>query len=593
MGNRPFTLPTGKSSISAEVNDKVILKNRFSGKVLFRSYFYRLVTGDISMLETVNNKWFIDELLNYARVNCDIIFLPSLKRIASSTLFSESKRQQASEIMEIIEEKDLAAVRENSTPPKTEKEKIEYARRILNGARYPQTTEILRLLRDKSIVLKKMALYLIGKFKMSDMIPEVCECLNMPGLEEDAFSVIQSLGNDAGDELNRFFLASSGNLTTSKAVLRLFAMNCREQNLPFIVERLLWSNSRYLKELSLNELIKCHYRPNGDEKERLQLLLYELFDLMAWILSARESLLTAGDNVLLTEINKEYSRWKHFLMKLLVLTYEGSTGTGVIKMTTDKKDEVSMIMPDLVEIVFGDQVILKQNEAPDPGTEKKRLKKLKRYFPGEIPQYKVLLDDIINYDYNLIGVWTKACTIHNIQKVEDGDLCESITALLFSPDNLLREEAARLLFRSGKELYKMASERISEPDRTELNNIVSGKSDDNELIFEKVKFLSGCFAGIQEDQLISMAGKMLFIKSGQYDLLNDSPEFFLWTLPQDKQKGALFTHYEGDDISNILKNAGNMNTSFYVLPMNAVEEFRFQYPESSVTILEYIDKHEE
>ena len=72
----------------------------------------------------------------------------------------------------------------------------------------------------------------------------------------------------------------------------------------------------------------------------------------------------------------------------------------------------------------------------------------------EIPDYKSLLEDIINCDYNLISVWTKACTLKSITEIEEEDLAESVVALLFSPEQILREESARLIARSGRELYR-------------------------------------------------------------------------------------------------------------------------------------------
>ena len=62
---------------------------------------------------------------------------------------------------------------------------------MLSGTRMPQTTEILRLLRDNSIESKRYAIFMIGKFRITDMLPEVCECLNLQGLETDAYTVLE------------------------------------------------------------------------------------------------------------------------------------------------------------------------------------------------------------------------------------------------------------------------------------------------------------------------------------------------------------------------------------------------------------------
>ena len=97
------------------------------------------------------------------------------------------------------------------------------AKKVLSETRMPQTTEILRLLRDKSLESKRLAIYMIGKFRLSDMLPEVCECLNIPGLETDTEAVLSAFGNNAEEELIRFYLVSSGNINTSKTILRLLS----------------------------------------------------------------------------------------------------------------------------------------------------------------------------------------------------------------------------------------------------------------------------------------------------------------------------------------------------------------------------------
>ena len=44
------------------------------------------------------------------------------------------------------------------------------------------------------------------------MIQDVCECLNVHGLEDDAYSVILSFGSAAEKEVDRYYLKASGNI---------------------------------------------------------------------------------------------------------------------------------------------------------------------------------------------------------------------------------------------------------------------------------------------------------------------------------------------------------------------------------------------
>ena len=173
MGNRPLLLPVRKTEETPGLIEWGNLKNKFSGKTLFRSRLYYLETGDLTSLDIITNKWFFEEICNYSKGKMDINLLPALKKISGSGKFDESLRQYSSEIIEIIEEKFLK--RKNlpeTTSDKDEYEKDENARRILSETRYPQTTEVLRLLRDKSLELKRLALFIIGKFSIAGMIQE-------------------------------------------------------------------------------------------------------------------------------------------------------------------------------------------------------------------------------------------------------------------------------------------------------------------------------------------------------------------------------------------------------------------------------------
>ena len=202
-----------KGSGTGILTEKDIFKSRFSASRTFKTDYFNLITGDYSELENNKNKWYLKKIIDYSDSKHDINLIPVLKKIASSTAIDDEIRRQSVELVQNIEQLSVSG--------KLEDEKIISARKILSGARSPQTTEILRLLRDNSIESKRLAIFMIGKFKLPDMLPEVCECLNIPSLETDAYTVLQTFGGSTVDELIRFYLASSGNITTSKSILRL------------------------------------------------------------------------------------------------------------------------------------------------------------------------------------------------------------------------------------------------------------------------------------------------------------------------------------------------------------------------------------
>jgi hypothetical protein len=173
--------------------------------------------------------------------------MPALKKSANNTNLDAGIRQHSAEIVKILQN--------HSVSLNTDIDKTSGALKILSGTRMPQTTEILRLLRDNSVEAKKLGIYMIGKFRLTDLLSEVCTCLSIPILAKDAYEVIKSFGPVSEDELVRLYLITSGNTKLSKIILQLLGSICTQVTTGFLYSRL-WSNSRQLKEVAVKCLIK-------------------------------------------------------------------------------------------------------------------------------------------------------------------------------------------------------------------------------------------------------------------------------------------------------------------------------------------------
>jgi len=169
---------------------------------------------------------------------------------------------------------------------------------------------------------------MIGKFRLSDLLPEVCTCLSIPGLEIDASAVLHTFGKDAEDDLLRVYLITSGNASTSKAILRLLGKTGTKESIAFLFSRL-GSNSRQMKEVALKCLIDCGFKPSEEDKVYLHQLTSEVIGLITWTLSVKICLKRSNDNFLLEEVNKEITRWKMFLFNVLSITYNSDTITRI------------------------------------------------------------------------------------------------------------------------------------------------------------------------------------------------------------------------------------------------------------------------
>jgi hypothetical protein len=568
----------GKEDITRQSEDDKVLRSRFSAELTFKNEYFNLISGNYTSLKQESNSLLVSQILEHADKNKDISLLPVLRYIiADPGTDQESRRRSAviSESLEIF-----------LTSGQQKEDKISNAQKILTGTRQPQTTHILRLLRDNSMESKKLAIYMIGKFRLIEMIPEVCECLNIQGLALQAASVLKALGKDADDALSRYYLISSGNPAISKTILHLLSINCRKENQSFLFSRL-WSNSRQIREITSQWLLDCGYKAPEEEKDRLHQLVSDIIGIMVWNLSAKVCLERNNESLVLDALLREIERWNTFLFNILSITYDSGSIQRIRENLNSGTVESVNYALEMIDMVIDDSIKPKLIPLLDNIPDEDKIKNLYQFYPGEIHEKQKLMEDIINRDYNLLGIWIRACTIRNIPAYEGGTLQESLVALLFSPETILMEESVKLIARSGKELYKSVSVRIPVQSRRRLDKIVSGEIDDKELLYEKVKFLYACFGGMIEEDLLWLAGKLEYSKEINQEHIDDEGGYIIWRGDPENVEIVYKNQTKGGE-----RPGKNDDSLCYLLPLRFVEEYNYLFPEKSDIILKFIEINE-
>lgn len=572
MSNRTFALSAFETTWlkNYKSDDWESLTKKFSGKRLFTYSYFNLLNGDTKVLVNKNNRWLIENILSYSASKQDKNFIPVLKKIAADNTLDEGIRQRSAMILE------MPWVENNS----------------FSGTRAPQTSEILKLLKSNSVESKRLAICMIGKFELTDMLHEVADNLHVPGLEIDSAAVLQAFGNESGNELKQLYLRSSGNINTGKAILRILCRTGIQENITFLFERL-WSNSKEIKEVAMGCLIDCNFKVPEEEKGRINLLICEIAGQIVWLLSAQIYLSKSGAEILDKQLNKEIIQWKRFLFGLLYITYDSEIIHNVRRESYDKETDISLFFPELFDIIFNKPKKSLLWNSTRFLSDEKSLKRLHKFFPDEIPDYKNIIEDILNRNYNQISIWTKVCTLRNVQEISDDNLYESVAALMFSPEQILREEAAKLVARSGIELYKSVSRRIPVSNKARLDKIINNETHEMELLFAKTNFLSTLFPEIPEDKLLFLARDIKYMKNFQEGFSFYPGGVIMWVLRSDmKIPDVVKVLLEDNHDSNSI-NLSYENSFIYLLSLKTIEEFHYLFPEHSFAILKYIDDNEE
>ncbi|HZY26589.1 MAG TPA: hypothetical protein VFE71_12235, partial [Bacteroidales bacterium] len=98
------------------------------------------------------------------------------------------------------------------------------------------------------------------------------------------------------------------------------------------------------------------------------------------------------------------------------------------------------------------------------------------------------------------------------------------------------------------------------------------------------------FGKIHEEDLISLACELSYVKEFNDDDLNSAEGCIVWTIDRDEKTDIQIIQ------NGVAGSAGKFRIeeglSYYVLKLSSVEEFYFQFPIESLCILKYIDDHD-
>ena len=561
------------------VNQKLpVWENRVSAEMEFTGDYYNLVTGDTGIQGKYQNHWYLNKILDYAGIKKDINLLPALKKIRSGSGIPKETKVRASEIISDLELL-LSGVRYRDERLK--------AMMLLSEARSPQITEVLKLLRSKDNDLKVISLSMIRKFRLNGLLPEVCSCLNDNYIAIQAENVLRSFGSEPDQHLRRFYLLSSDNPRISSTILRLLGENCSSENTELLFS-LLWTAARSVREAALKSLARCNYNISREDKEKLLRLLNDVIGIITWNLSAGITISSSDNRTLSNAISQENRRWMDFLFNLLAVTY----GNRAAKEIRENIEEGSFQSVNhalgMIDILADEQVKSRLTVLLDRMPVHRKLRTLFRFYTGGIPAWNDLVSDIINRDYNMLGVWIRACIIRKIPEIT-GDMAESLIALLFSPELILREETAKLLSRSGRGYYMQASDRLPGKVKESLDRIFSGDVKDYELLYEKVIFLKNLFNDLAEESLLFLAGFLISTDFLSPEYLPHENGYIMWECNSGIDNCTARIYYD-----NILKGISAMrnDTFCYILPLVDLEEYLNRYPEYTPVIFKYIDEIE-
>ena len=565
-----------------------------TGLFIDNNYFEILTSSGIH--ESISgNRLVIKQIINKAEKNLNPDILPLLRHLASGKYDNNGLSERLQSVVRDIEKglekeglgkrKDLVSTIEESANRKM------HLQAIMAQQVPPVVTDLMRLIRDEDNDIRRETLYIAGKFRIKDLLPEICECLDNQHITRDAYSVLRSFGEEAFPALSRHFSRSSGNITVRRLIARLFAETGGEKAIEFLLPRL-WSVHSLLRKEAVEGLISCAYKADDQNRVRIHQEILNIVGLLTWNLSARLVVEANNDRLLCEAIEKDSQWWTDLLFDMLSLAYEKNV-LEEIKENLEKDTVESLNYAfEILDISIDAGIKPQMKALLDKVSPKTKFKNLSRYHPVDVPDYEVLVTDLINKDYNHIGLWTKVCALRRLYELRKPGETDFLVALLFGVHRILREEACRYLQENYDDVYSSCSYRLPGLYRDQLDELLKNHIPDRELVYEKLKSLLFIFPGLPEKALISLAEDVKLVSGKESESIEQEADIIIWPAESggdDVHERIYFNwHTTGQkfNIADIRENQG----ACYMLYIRDIEKFVFYERQYSSLMEDYIDR---
>jgi len=558
--------------------------------------YYELITSSGLYGDIAENRILMQQLVNKAEKEYNPDIIPLLEKMLSGNTRINGLAARINSLIVNIkarleqqgmgEKTDLLSTIEESSNRRL------HLQALMMRQATPVITDLMRLIRDQDNEVKKETLYIAGKFRIRELLPEICECLDNKIIAADAYSVLAGFGQEAYPALAGHFFRSPGNIKVRRLLLRLIALTGDKKATDFLVPRI-WTGNRLLRKEAVAGLIRCAYKADEEVSNKIHQEVNSIAGLLSWNLSAQLKVRNNGNDLLADSLEEESRWWKGFLFDLMSLVYQRQTLDKLLeKIKTGSAENINQAFETL-GILVDKEVFPQLRILLDNTSLKEKVKNLDHFFPVIIPEYELLVQDLVNKDYNHIGVWTKVCALRSLYKTSAAAEPDFLIALLFSVNRILREESFIYLQKYFEGKYGQCSYRLPKIYGDQLDRLLHGANKDNDLLYNKLRSLSMVFPALPGNILIPLAEDVRRIDGPVKGHTDPDTDFIIWPVDYSSGDGSrrLYFNWHTGGLRLDIKNVTEMTGSCYLLPVKSVEQFVFYEPGESQTLMEYLDAH--
>ncbi len=542
------------------------------------------------------------------------LFLDRKDEISSKLKGTSSKenKELIRELIKSMSDERLAGVRDDdlallikSVNPE---DRIAVATYMFQAKEFKHLPLLNTLLRDHDPDVRKAAIDVAVKWKVSDTVPIMIDYLNTP-LYDRAYEALIDIGETGLEGIEQAFFKSG----IDELVLRRLTRILGEIASPKALEILLEKTGHYNKDVALQalqSLTLCKYQADEENINKIALTVRHIISVLAWNLAAEFTINehTLGkhlEKAISEEITSNFDQMYH----LLSIAYDSSSIYHIRQNLESGTSEGIGFAIELLDLFIAEELKPVLFPVLDDTNIVEKIKQLQVEFPIEILEPKELLLSIIDRDPNYINAYTKACALYEMDKLEEFEISQDLIAQVFNPDLILAELAAWQMRKLDPTVYEKLTVRLDQDARNNLNErLFALDSGRTELFIEIIFRLENLeyFASLQGNLILNLArnfevvaipeGQVLqlepdkekhiiaYVRKGTVSLVRADKE--LMTAAQDNLISSLpFLTVEGTGF----KIKASSDTTLFTVDLYTLRKYMFDNNEFGVAVYNWMN----
>lgn len=311
-----------------------------------------------------------------------------------------------------------------------------------------------QLLLDNDSEVKYFATVACAYTTAPDLQNSLIEKLPIPLYSSAAFSALKASGENIFPNLELAFYFAGQSEIAQKRILQIYGHLGTPVSIELLLKKIQLSN-QFLSSLALDWLSKNSYQIDTKYHSGINTELESICEQLTWNMSVyidleRHKVNETFLKAMQAEIDNNFEK----IFGLMSLIYDSKT-VALVKINIRSGDaDKGDFATELLDVFMKDtsKILLKPLLKPDSYQNKVAI--MQEFFPTEPMNLEEVMIALIQRDYKNINIWTKACALDLLSKLDNFKETEIFLANVSNPEVMLAEIADTTLFKKYPAIFE-------------------------------------------------------------------------------------------------------------------------------------------